>query len=89
MKDIIFTVYDSKSEAYLQPWFVPTAAVAIRAFTDCCKNPEHNFGQHPEDYHLYQVGVWDRLKGTVTAEDAPMHVLHGTHAIKQLGENDK
>lgn len=55
----VFTIYDSKSEAYLQPFFMLTDGQARRAIEDCVNDPGHQFGRHPEDYTLFFLGTWD------------------------------
>lgn len=59
MKLRIFTVYDQVAKAHLPPFFLPQEGQAIRTFTDMVNNPEHQFGQHPEDYTLTELGVFD------------------------------
>lgn len=59
MKSQMFVIYDSKANAYMQPWFLTTKPMAIRAFTDCIADPKHNFGAHPEDYTLFDIGTFD------------------------------
>lgn len=54
-----FTIYDTKAEAYLPPFILPTRAMAIRIFTDCCNDDGHAFGKHPHDYTLFQCGTFD------------------------------
>jgi len=80
-KQLAFSVYDAKAEAYMQPWFLPTEALAVRAFQDCANDPEHNFGKHPEDYTLFMVGAWSPETGTLTCPDTPFAVLTGISAI--------
>jgi len=67
----IFTVYDSKAEAYLQPFFLKTKALALREITDAANNPEHQFGKYPEDYVLFHLGQYDEDKGMFTQDEAP------------------
>lgn len=55
----IFTIYDEKSEAYLQPFFLDTIGQAKRACTDCCNDVNHQFCKHPADYSLFQLGEFD------------------------------
>jgi len=59
MKHILFTVYDEKAEIFLPPFFVPTIGLATRAFSDCINTPDHQFGKHPADYSLFQLGAFD------------------------------
>ncbi len=59
MKHKMFVIYDSKANAYLQPWFLTTQPMAQRAFSDCVNDEDHNFGRHPEDYTLFTIGEFD------------------------------
>nr|UXQ88035.1 MAG: nonstructural protein [Microvirus sp.] len=71
----IFTVYDHKAKAHLPPFFLPQDGMAERTFSDCCNNPEHQFGAHPEDYTLMSIGEFDESTAIITPTDIP-HV-HG------------
>lgn len=64
----VFTVYDEKSEAYLQPFFLDTVGQAIRAITDCVSDPNHQFCRHTSDYTLFQLGDFDDSTGQFTDE---------------------
>jgi len=55
----VFTVYDSKSEAYLQPFFLQTVGQAVRSITDCVRDSNHQFNRHPEDYTLFEIGSFE------------------------------
>jgi len=57
---MVFAVFDIKAEAYLQPFFLDTTGQALRSIYDCIKDPNHQFGAHPEDYTLYYVGLYDQ-----------------------------
>lgn len=66
MKLEIFTVYDSKAESYLPPFFLPQIAQAKRSFANCCKDKEnHAFGQNPQDYTLFHLGQYDDGNATI------------------------
>lgn len=58
-KQHVFTVYDQKAEAFLPPFFVPSVGLATRAFTDCINSKDHQFGKHPADYTLFNLGTWN------------------------------
>lgn len=62
----IFTIYDEKSEAYLQPFFLDTNGQAIRAIIDCLNDPSHNFARHTSDYTLFALGEFDDQDATIT-----------------------
>ncbi len=65
MKTKIFAIYDNKADAYLPPWFLTTNAMAVRAFSDCIRDPDHNFGAHPEDYTLFCIGEFQNANGKI------------------------
>jgi hypothetical protein len=60
----IFTVYDSKAEAYMQPFYMQTKGLAIRAIQDTLSNPEHQFAKYTEDYTLVELGEFDDSHAT-------------------------
>lgn len=62
----VLTVYDSKAEAYLPPFYMRTTAEAIRAFEATCNDTESNMSRYPEDYTLFEIGDWDDDKGNIT-----------------------
>lgn len=77
MKMLIFSVYDTKTKAYMMPFFSHTAGSAIRSFTDAAGEDGSIVALHPADYHLYQIGDWDDEKGLI-----------GSHEPHALGSAD-
>lgn len=65
----VFTVYDEKSEAYLQPFFLDTIGQATRAITDCVNDVNHAFCRHSADYTLFLLGEYDDATGCFTTDD--------------------
>lgn len=61
----IFAIYDAKTEAYHQPFFLQTKGQAIRAFSDAANDPKTEFSRHPEDYTLFEIGEYDDQTGSV------------------------
>lgn len=51
----IFTVYDKKLAAYMQPFFSVNTATALRSFSDACAEPNSMLHLHPEDFQLYKI----------------------------------
>ncbi len=74
----IFSVYDSKVEAYLQPFFMPTKGAAMRAIADTLTIVDHQFAKHPEDYTLFHLGSFDDAKAFFEMRSTPLSlaVLH-------------
>lgn len=59
----IYTIRDSKAEAYLQPFFATTDGVALRYITSALDDPDHEFTKHIEDYILFLIGQFDEETG--------------------------
>ncbi|QGH72128.1 MAG: DNA binding protein [Microviridae sp. ctjWc39] len=70
----VFTIYDSKAEAYLQPFFLKNKGEAIRALTDIVAKPDHNFCKYPEDFTLFELGVFDDSTSRFELYDTPHSV---------------
>lgn len=68
MIEKMYAIYDEKAQAFMQPFFMPSEGIAVRAFTDCCNQEGHNFANHPEDYTLHEVGTWSGIDGKVTPQ---------------------
>lgn len=70
----MFTVFDSAAGLFLEPFFAPTEAFAVRLFGYLVNKPGHQFAAHAEDFTLYVVGEFDQASGEV-----------GRHNPKPLG----
>lgn len=55
----IFSVFDSKAEAFMSPFFMNSKGSAIRAFTEISHDKTHAFGKNPEDFTLFHLGSWN------------------------------
>lgn len=66
----MFTVYDSKAEAYLPPFYLAASGQAVRTFADTANDPNHAFGKHPSDYTLFEIGVFDDQHASFNILDA-------------------
>jgi hypothetical protein len=82
MKLKIYSVYDSKVEAYLQPFFMQAKGAAIRAFSDTVQDSSNNFGKHPEDYTLFELGTWDDTNASYVPHSTPISIGVGIEFIK-------
>jgi hypothetical protein len=67
----IFSVYDSAAEAYLQPFFMPTKGEALRGFSEVVNDKNHQFGRHPDDYTLFELGEYDNTTAVFVMHSAP------------------
>ena len=64
----VFTVYDSKAQAHLNPFTMRTKGEAIRSFEQECKNPESSFAKFPSDFTLLSIADWDEETGELKPE---------------------
>lgn len=67
----IFAIYDSKAEAYLPFFVLPSKGEAIRALTELVNDDKHQFGKHAEDYTLFELGSWDNLNCKFSLHTTP------------------
>ncbi len=84
MKQLKFSIFDSKVGAFLPDWNCPTAAGAIRLFQEGCLIPESPYFKHPGDYTLFQIGTFDQDTGDVEKTpkiDHGLAIYHKTQAL--------
>lgn len=67
----IFSVHDSKAEAYLPPIYFKTAGEAIRAFESSCAESSSNFYKYPADFTLVELGEFDELSASIATHQKP------------------
>lgn len=66
----VFSIYDSKAKAWLQPFFATNAAVAVRMFERAVNDTSSDFNRFAGDYTLFEVGSWSEDDG-VLLETSP------------------
>jgi len=83
----IFTIFDSKANAYLQPFFSVNSDTARREFHKAI-NQDGQFNAYAEDYSLFLLGSFDQDEGFLDIEDSPQHVVNGITLRELIYEND-
>lgn len=68
----VFSVFDSKAEAYMEPVTYTTKGVAIRVIQNTLKNEKSEFALHPNDYTLFELGEFCDDTGTITVHSKPV-----------------
>jgi hypothetical protein len=66
----VYSVYDSKAQAYLQPFQATNAAIATRMIMDALQQKDHMFHQHAADFTLQEIATFDDTTGIYNAHDA-------------------
>lgn len=80
----MYSVYDSKAAAYLNPWTAPSDAVAYRAFATAAVDPEHDFCRWPADFTLFHVGYWNTTTGHIITIEAKENLGTALDLIQRL-----
>ncbi len=68
-EQLVFTVFDIKSKLFGTPHFEQTIEVAIRNFKTACEDPTTNLNRYPEDYTLYNIGIYNVETGQIQPAD--------------------
>lgn len=63
----VFSVYDVKACAYMQPFFAVNSGSALRSFDDAVMDEKSIFAKHPGDYQLFELGTFDDSVGLLTS----------------------
>lgn len=79
----IFSVWDSKTEAYMQPFFSPTIGSGIRAFTDAAADPNSMIHKHAADFQLHCIGQFDDATGTLIDQNSQALGTAGDYAADE------
>ena len=67
----MYSVYDSKAQAYGLPFHQRTNGEALRSFADLSNDNQSTVSKHPEDYTLFFLGEFDETTGIVKSEATP------------------
>lgn len=81
MELIMYTVWDSKADAYIQPFFSVNNAVAIRSFQSACQDQAHDFHRHAADYTLFRLAKFNQATGDLQPEN--MVMMAHAHELKK------
>lgn len=65
----IYSVRDASADAYLPIFTRPSDKLAIRDFSELCRDPGHTFRRHPTDFTLHCVGSFDDSNGSLVSFD--------------------
>lgn len=75
MKIIVCAVRDSAVDGFATPFFMASTAVAVRSFRDEVLKGDSPMNKHPEDYALYQLGVFDEQVGQFENCPSPIQLI--------------
>lgn len=82
MDKIIVSIYDRKAEYYLPIWLTENIETAKRQFLNLVNDSETLINKNPEDYIMFQVGVFDDRSGKVTELIHHKEIINGLTKLK-------
>lgn len=71
---LVYSVYDSKVQAYATPFLQRSKGEALRGFQEAANNSEINISRHPADYSLMELGTYDDQVGQFKNHTAPLNL---------------
>lgn len=83
----IYAIRDAKMETFNRPFYMPADGAAIRAFQDECNNKESELNKHPEDYALYELGLFNEDDGEIMGQ-TPKKLAEAAILIYREGEKN-
>lgn len=84
MKFVMCAVRDRAIDTWANPFFARAIGEAIRSFTDEVNraSADNQLYQHPEDFDLYELGIYDNESGTVISNGPRMISIGKEVAIR-------
>lgn len=70
----IFSIFDSKAEAFITPFFSQSTGTAIREFSAAANDMEHQFFKYGGDYSLFELGSFDQGSAVFDILKAPINL---------------
>lgn len=65
MQSRVFTIHDQAANAFLPPFVVPSAGLALRIVANAVQTPDHDFNKYPSQYELFEIGAFDCVTGHI------------------------
>lgn len=66
-----FAIRDIKTDSFMLPFFQSHKAGAMRMFSELARDPQAPVAKHPEDFQLFEIGVYDPQTAAMTALPQP------------------
>lgn len=83
----VYSIYDSAAATYGRPFFLPSAGIAMRQFSDEVNRPAEDniFYKHPNDFFLYFLGKFNDETGEFDLISRPEQIARAQDLV--LSEN--
>lgn len=83
----VFSVLDTKADAFQTPFFMPSTGQAVRAFKDLSNDGQSLVSRHPGDFVLCCIGTFDDVTARLVSYDQVEKLGFGTD-YKELRPQD-
>lgn len=84
MKQIVLAIRDAKIEEFLPPTNFRTKAEGMRRFADTVNQEGTDFNKWPEDFALFELGVFDTETGKTENAPQPFQLCTGLDVVEQF-----
>lgn len=86
MRQKVYSVFDEKAMAYLQPFYFNHHGEALRSFERIVKTADTMVANHPSDFKLYHIGEFDNVSGKLSALNEPFFLANASDYVKSSGQ---
>lgn len=76
MKLGLYSVYDLVAKTYTAPYAAQSDAIAIRSLLTAVRDPSSTLFQHPHDFRLFKLGLWDDDSGEISTPEPPVLIIN-------------
>lgn len=85
----VFAVRDVKAECFGSLMVLPTRGLAIRSFTDACRDARSPMAQYPSDYSLYELGTYDDVSGQIVSHSVPVFLAAASDFVQHVPSSEQ
>ena len=72
----VYSIKDSKSNTYANPFYSINHQTAMRSFNQAANDSNTTISQYPEDFSLYHLGTFNDESGEIKSEATPQFVAN-------------
>lgn len=83
----MFSIYDSKCEAFIQPFFSQATGSAIRSFETAVNEEGHAFNSNAGDYTLFELGEFEQNTAAFNILATPLNLGVAIQFLKASGRS--
>lgn len=70
----LYSVYDSKSATFCNPFTEQNDQTATRSFAFAANDLDNDIGRYPSDYTLFRVASFNFETGLLVSESTPINI---------------